>query len=155
MPDRKRRLFQWGCSVVGISYVLIAAGILGQGVTAYMAQFGLPQSTLESPHYADAIFFHFLDMLVIGILITIAGSVESLTFQRVFSSAMLVIQAVYLFLDVRTSDTPFGNALYKGPNSVAPVVIGVVFTLIFLVLTISSLRAGVSPEQKRGGNQDP
>ncbi len=94
----------------------------------------------------DAIFFHFFDMLVIGILITLAGFVESLRFQRVFSSTMLVIQGAYLYLDLQTSDTPFGNALYKGPNSVAPVVIGLLFTVIFLLLTISALRYRVTPE---------
>jgi hypothetical protein len=145
--NRKNTLFKLGCSVVGISYIVIAAGILAQGVTAYMHQFGLPESTLESPHYADAIFFHFFDMLVIGVLITMASLVESLTFQRVFSSTMLVIQCVYLYLDLQTSDTPFGNSLYKGPNSVAPVVIGFVFTLIFLLLTMSSLQRSTAHER--------
>ncbi len=140
MSNRKSTLFKLGCSVVGITYVVIAAGILSQGVISFMAQCGLPESTLQSPYYADAIFFHFFDMMVIGVLITLAGQVESLTFQRVFSSTMLVIQSVYLYLDLQTSDTPFGNSLYKGPNSVAPAVIGFVFTLLFLLLTISSLR---------------
>jgi hypothetical protein len=90
--------------------------------------------------------------LVIGILITIAGLVESLTFQRVFSAAMLVIQSIYLYLDVQTSDTPLGNALYKGPNSVAPVAIGFVFTLLFLTLTISALRYRAAPGKKAESN---
>jgi heme/copper-type cytochrome/quinol oxidase subunit 2 len=91
-------------------------------------------------------------MLVIGVLIAIAGFVESLTFQRVFSAVMLVIQSTYLYLDVKTSDTPFGNALYKGPNSVAPVVIGLVFTLVFLVLTISALRYRATSDEQAMSN---
>ena len=147
MCYRKSALFKLGCSVVGITYVVIAANILFQGVIAFMAQCGLPESTLESPHYENAIFFHFFDMLVIGVLITMAGTVESLRFQRIFSTTMLAIQSVYLYLDVQTSDTPLGNALYKGPNSVAPVIIGIVFTLVFLALTISAMRYRAAPQR--------
>ena len=152
MCNRKSTLFKLGCSVVGITYIVISASILFQGVISFMERCGLPESTLASPHYENAIFFHFFDMLVIGILITIAGLVESLTFQRVFSAAMLVIQSIYLYLDVQTSDTPLGNALYKGPNSVAPVAIGFVFTLLFLTLTISALRYRAAPGKKAESN---
>lgn len=152
MCKRKSTLFKLGCSVIGITYIVISASVLFQGVTGFMANCGLPESTLESPHYENAIFFHFFDMLVIGILITLAGFVESLTFQRVFSVAMLVIQSVYLYLDVQTSDTPLGNSLYKGPNSIAPVAIGTVFTLLFLTLAISALRYRATPENKADSN---
>lgn len=152
MCNRKSLLFKAGCSVVGITYVFLSASILFQGVITFMKQCGLPDSTLQSPHYADAIFFHFFDMLVIGILIAMAGLVESLLFQRVFSSVMLVVQCAYLYLDLKTSDTPFGNALYKGPNSVAPVIIGLVFSLLFLVLTISALRYRGTPERADESN---
>ena len=152
MCNRKSTLFKLGCSVVGITYIVLSASILSQGVIAFMEQCGLPKSTLESPHYENAISFHFFDMMVIGILITLAGHVESLRFQRVFSTAMLIIQCIYLYLDVRTSDTPLGNALYKGPNSVAPVAIGVLFTLLFLTLTISALRYRPAPGKKAEGN---
>lgn len=145
MTNRKSNLFKFGCFVIGVTYMLLSANILFQGVIAFMGQFGLPESTLASPHYKDAIFFHFFDMFVIGVLITLAGLVESLKFQRIFSGVMLVIQSIYLYLDVHNSDSPLGNALYKGPNSIAPVVVGVIATLIFLTLTISALRSsGVS-----------
>lgn len=150
MCIRKSTLFKLGCFAVGITYVLLSASILLQGVIPFMAQCGLPKITLESPHYEDAIFFHFFDMLVIGVLIAIAGIVESLTFQRIFSSAMLIIQCAYLYLDVQTSDTPLGNALYKGPNSVAPVVVGCITTLIFLSLTISAIR--YRPAEKKAAS---
>lgn len=121
-------------------YVLMAGSVLLQDVIQYMSRFGLPQATLDSPHYHNAIFFHFVDMMVIGLLITLAGQVESLRFQRLFSSCMLLVQSFYLVLDIRTSDTSFGNSLYKGPESMLPVVVGFVFILIFLAQAVSSFR---------------
>lgn len=147
MCNRKSRLFKFGCLFVGISYAVIAASVLLQGVIPFMKQFGLPEATLNSPHYENAIFFHFYDMFVIGVLIATAGFVESLRFQRVFSLAMSVIQSVYLYLDVKTSDTFLGNGLYEGPGSVTPVVIGLAFTTLFLTLAISAFRYRVSPSE--------
>lgn len=125
---------------MGAIYVLIAGKILIQGPTIFMTEFDVPEAILDSPHYEDAIFFHFLDMFAIGVLIVVAGFAESLKFQRIFCVAMLTMQIAFVVFDVRNSDTFLGSSLYKGPGSVMPVFVGLVFACVFVAMTISAFR---------------
>ena len=56
--------------------------------------------------------------------------------QRAFARLMLAAIIVYTMLDVRTADWALGNALYKGPGSLGPVVVDVLALVLWLRLNI-------------------
>ncbi len=47
--------FRASCLTVAVLFVLLAGSILARGAAASMAPFGVPEATLVSPHYRDAI----------------------------------------------------------------------------------------------------
>jgi hypothetical protein len=147
MADRKdARLFRRVCTIAGALYVLLSANILISGVESSLAPFGVPPEALASPHYEDAIVWTYTHMLVLGSIIIFVGRrVESPRAQRTFAHLMIAAHAVYLYLDVRTSDTPLGNALYKGPASAMPAAIVLVMLLAFVVVAIVQ-RRGRAPD---------
>ncbi|MFT3839048.1 MAG: hypothetical protein QM723_18855 [Myxococcaceae bacterium] len=116
--------FKASCLTLCAIFVLLAGSILARGPMVAMADYQVPPETLASPHYADAMTWVFLHMLVLGLLIgTVGWFAEGVRLQRAFSRVMLAAQLVYATLDVRTADWRFGNALYKGPGSLGPVVV--------------------------------
>jgi hypothetical protein len=117
--------FRASCLTVSAIYVLLASSILVRGPMVAMADYAVPEQTLASPHYADAMFWVFLHMTVIGLIIGVVGwFAEGVRMQRAFARILLAAQCVYFFLDVRSADWSLGNALYKGPGSLGPVVVG-------------------------------
>lgn len=142
--------FRASCLTLGVLYVLLAGSILIRGPMAAMADYGVPQETLASPHYADAMFWVFLHMAVIGLVIGLVGWFgEGVRFQRAFSRLMLACQLVYLFLDVRAADWALGNALYEGPGSLGPVVVGGLAIVLWARLNV------VKPRSFRVANSPP
>ena len=131
----KHRLpgFRPVCLVAGVAYVLLGGSILVRGGAASLAEFGVPAATLASPHYADAIWWVYVHMIVIGLIMLVVGAFgEGARLRRGFSRLMLAAHAYYLFLDVRSSDTALGNGLYQGPASIAPAIIVLVVLLLFV-----------------------
>ena len=102
-----------------------------------MSEFGIPEETLNSPHYYDAIFWVYLHMIVIGILnVVLALTVKEHHNQKWVSLLLTLIYTLYTYLDFRSSDSALGNSLYKGEGSIGPAIISLIITLLFLQLTI-------------------
>lgn len=138
--DTTRR-FRRICTVVGGVQMALAASILARGPRESLAPFGVPEQTLSSPHYADAIIWTYTHMLVLGVTIFVMGrALVHARAQRAFARLMLVAHVVYLYLDVRTSDTPLGNGLYEGPASAMPAAIVLVMVGAFAYLALSDAR---------------
>ena len=137
------------CTSVAVIYVLLAASILVRGARASMAGFGVPEATLASPHYQDAIFWVYAHMLVLGLVVGFVGrSAEDGRFQQGFARLMVVISAGFTFLDVRASDSPLGHGLYRGTVSLAPALVGAVVTLLFAHLALCRRACGL--DRRRG-----
>lgn len=137
--------FRTSCLTLSGLYVLLAGSILLRGPMVAMAEYSVPAATLASPHYADAMSWVFLHMLVIGLIIGVIGWFgEGVRLQRAFSRFMLLALLVYTTLDVRTADWPLGNALYKGQGSLGPVVVDALALLIWLRLSV--IRPVASPK---------
>lgn len=125
--------FRTACLLTSAIYVLLGASVLARGGAAAMAEHAVPPATLASPHYADAIWWVYVHMIVIGLVTGVVGwYAEGARLRRAFARMMLVAHAYYLFLDVRSSDTALGNGLYQGPASIIPAVI-VLFVLLLFV----------------------
>ncbi|GAB2785964.1 hypothetical protein GCM10027275_32990 [Rhabdobacter roseus] len=138
--------FRACCLTVGTLYVFLAGSLFAQGLMESMGTFKVPEATLASPHYYDAIAWVYTHMIVLGLLIGCVGYyAESLRQKRAFSRLLFVVHGYYTYLDFRTSDSALGNGLYQGPGSVFPALISLVFTLVFLYLSFPQRHAS-SPE---------
>jgi hypothetical protein len=133
--------FRASCLTLAGLYVFLAGSILLRGPMVAMADYAVPANTLASPHYADAMFWVFLHMLVIGLMIGVVGwYAEGARMQRAFSRLMLAALLVYMTLDVRTADWALGNALYKGAGSFGPVVVDALALVLWLRLNLVTPR---------------
>lgn len=129
--------FKTTCLIVGISFILLSLSLFAKGLIESMAEFKLPESVLQSPHYFDAIMWVYVHMIVLGMLIVMLGiAVENPKKQKWIALALFIITVCYTFLDFRTSDSPLGNGLYKGQQSVAPAFISLLVNLLFLLTAL-------------------
>lgn len=124
--------FRKTCLGVCGLYVVLAGGVLLRGAEASMQEFAVPAEVLTAPHYQDAIFWVYLHMLVIGAIVGLIGlRAEEPRLQRDFSRLMFGAAAVYTWLDLRASDSPLGEALYRGPGTLVPVLVCLLTTALF------------------------
>lgn len=124
--------FRASCLTLAALYVLLAGSILVRGPMVAMADYAVPPETLASPHYADAMLWVFLHMTVIGLIIGVVGwFAEGARMQRAFARLMLAAQLVYFALDAHHADWALGNALYKGPGSLGPVMVGALALIVW------------------------
>jgi len=133
-PTCKHLLPGFRATCLGVCglYVLIGGSILARGARASMEPFGVPESTLASPHYGDAIFWVYLHMVVIGLVVGVVGlTAEGDRLKRWFSRLLFSAHVIYTALDVRSSDSVLGNGLYRGPGSIFPAIICLVVTISF------------------------
>lgn len=135
--------FRNTCLVIGGLYVLLGASVLVRGGAAAMAEYAVPAATLASPHYADAITWVYVHMVVLGVLTGVVGLyAEGARLRRAFARVLLGAHACYVFLDVRTADTALGNGLYQGPTSIVPAVIGLCMLLLLVHPSLCRQAAG-------------
>lgn len=125
-------LFKTAFVSLGGLHVLLASSLFIKGFPESMAPFQVPPKILQSLHYLDAMHWVYTHMIVIGfILIVIGLYAESMRFKKAFSRMMFLAYIYYTYLDFRSSDSVFGNQLYKGSESLIPAFMGVFFTLCF------------------------
>lgn len=130
--------FRRTCLGVCGLYALFAGGVLLRGAEASMAEFEVPAAVLTSPHYADAIRWVYVHMLVLGLVVGLVGArADDPRLQRDFSRLMFAASAVYTCLDLRASDSPLGEALYRGPGSLIPVLVCLLTTVLFARLAFA------------------
>ena len=138
--------FRGSCLTLATLYVLLAGSILVRGPMKAMAEYGVPAATLASPHYADAMFWVFLHMTMIGLAIGVVGwFAEGVRMQRAFARLMLAGIVVYTYLDVRSADWALGSGLYQGRGSLGPVLVDVLALLLWVRLNVVAPRATDGP----------
>ena len=132
LPNFKRTFL-----IVGYTFILLPISLFTKGLMVSMAQFKVPDFILKSAHYYDAILWVYVHMMVIGLLILIIGySVNDLNKQKWIVVLLFVVTGFYFYLDFRSADWVFGNALYKGESSIIPAIIGLFVHLLFFQLAI-------------------
>jgi hypothetical protein len=138
--------------IVGYTFTLLPISLFIRGLMNSMAEFKVPELILNSSHYFDAILWVYVHMTVIGLLIlTIGYSVNDVNKQKWISTLLFLVTAFYVYLDFRSADWVFGNALYKGESSLVPAIIGLIVNLLFLQLVI---RLFTSNEFKKKNIED-
>jgi len=148
MNEAKSHLpgFRRACTVVGVLYVALGGSMVLRGPRQVLQPFGVPELVLSSPHFAD--FFHwvFVHALVLGVLIGLLGRyVVDGSSQRIVSRVLCVAELHYLYLDLRTSDSPLGNGLYRGSASLIPPIIDLAVAILFAILGMRKLRQAPAP----------
>ncbi len=117
--------------------MILPLSLFAKGLMVSMAEFKVPEIILDSAHYYDAILWVYVHMMVIGLLILIIGySVNDLNKQKWIALVLFMVTAFYVYLDFRSADWAYGNALYKGQSSIIPAIIGLMVNLLFFQLTI-------------------
>jgi len=96
-----------------------------------MADYGVPEPTLGSPHYVDAINWVYLHTLVLGVVVGLVGwFAREPDLKLWFSRAILAAHVVYATLDFGHSS--LGNGLYEGAASIIPGIMALSFALLFV-----------------------
>ena len=132
LPNFKRT-----CLIVGYTFILLPMSLFSKGLMVSMAEFKVPAIILDSAHYYDAISWVYVHMMVIGLLILIIGySVNELNKQKWIAALLFMVTAFYVYLDFRSADWPYGNALYQGESSIIPAIMGLLVNLLFFQLAI-------------------
>lgn len=130
-------------ATTGGLFVFLAASLLFQGIPEFMAEFNVPQETLASPHYLDAMLWTYSHMIILGLTIGLMGFLAEGAKLKVWMSRLLLVaNAYYMILDFRTSDSYLGNGLYEGEASLMPAVIALGITLLFLQLVVRDFLKG-------------
>jgi hypothetical protein len=141
------RWFKPILTTVGVLYLLLASSMLVRGA-GLMRDFEVPEVVVTSPVFADFFSFFYQLMAFLGVLTLVFSRVVTersgqLLVARVFCVANVLIT----MRDLSTSDSALGNHLYKGQATLMPVVIDVLLTVAFGVL--SSGPNAPSPASKR------
>ncbi len=138
-PAAYRNWFR--ATFVGIGSVEVFFALLSmlQGPTNIMSQFGIAEAVIESPHYADAMFWVVLHMCFIGIIsISLGLLVFDARAQLWLPRIFVMFHFVYAYLDIRASDSSLGTGLYQGPASLVTPVISCILFVAMLHLAIRS-----------------
>ena len=121
----------------GVLFVLLAGSLFLQGIPEFMVQFNVPQETLDSPHYLDAMLWTYSHMIILGLIIGLVGFLAQGEKLKVWMSRLLLLSnGYYTFLDFRSSDSSVGNGLYEGEASLMPAFVSLGITLLFLQLVV-------------------
>jgi hypothetical protein len=132
LPNFKRTFL-----IVGYTFLVLPISLFSKGLMQSMAQFEVPDLILKSAHYYDALLWVYVHMMVIGLLILIIGySVNDLNKQKWIAGLLFIVTGFYFYLDFRSADWAFGNALYKGESSIIPAIIGLFVNLLFFQLAL-------------------
>ena len=141
-PSTGLRAFKPAFIVLGLAYVLMASSALVQG-TAFLEDFGVSHELASDPVLTDFFIFYYQLMAYLGVLTVLFGLVTRERRAQVqVASVFFVANMLVALRDLSTSDTRFGNALYKGEETVIFVVVSLVYAMVFGGLAVMGLRRG-------------
>jgi hypothetical protein len=134
------RGFKLVFTTLGVAYVLMASSMLVRGVGA-LRDFAVPESSVSDPVLADIFMFFYVLMAFIGVLMMLFGFVtRDRKWQTLVAAVFCASQLVCMYRDLQTSDSRFGNHLYKGDATLVFVYIGLLYTAAFGFLTVRGFR---------------
>ena len=141
-PSPGLRAFKPAFVVLGLAYVLMASSALAQG-TAFLEDFGISHELASDPVLSDFFFFFYQLMAYVGVLTVVFGLVTRERRDQAWVASLFFVANIVMALrDLSTSDTRFGNALYKGEATIFFVVVSVVYAIVFGTLAIMAFRRG-------------
>lgn len=143
------RWFKAIFTTLGLTYVLLASSMLLRGV-GVLTDFGVPEEVVSSPVMADFFSFFYQLMAVYGVLMVLFGRVtRGLSAQLLVSRVFLFFGLLVTLRDLATSDSRFGNRLYRGEATLVFVYIDLAIAAAFLFLSLGRVRRAAAPELAR------
>jgi hypothetical protein len=143
---RHVRGFRTVYTTVGVAYVLLASSMLVRGVGT-MREFGVPEHVVSAPVFADFFTFFYQLMIVVGVLTVLLGKVtRDARAQVLVARTFCVVNLFATFRDLSTSDSRFGNRLYRGEATLIPVLIDLSFALAFGYLALGRTGRTAAPD---------
>ncbi|MDD9943875.1 MAG: hypothetical protein OXU20_22730 [Myxococcales bacterium] len=134
------RGFKLVFTTIGVIYTLMASSMLVRGVGA-LREFGVPESDLSSPVFADVFNFFYLLMAYIGVLTVLLGHVtKERRAQLLVACVFCLTNLLTALRDLSTSDSRFGNRLYHGDKTMVFVYISLVFAAAYGYVIVAGLR---------------
>jgi hypothetical protein len=125
------RWFKATFTTIGIIYVLLASSMLVRGVVV-LRDFGVPHDVVSSPVLEDFFLFFYQLMAAYGAMLVLFGHVtRELDRQLLVSRFFCALNVLVALRDLSTSDSRFGNHLYKGDKTLVFVFIDLAFALVF------------------------
>jgi hypothetical protein len=124
---------------IGVVHVLLAASALGRGVGT-LRDFGVPEEMVTSPVLGDFFAFFYEYMAFVGGLVVLFGVVtRGWRAQLLVSTVFAVASVGFALRDLGTSDSRFGNHLYRGDATLVFVAIDLGFAVAFAALIVGGL----------------
>jgi hypothetical protein len=126
--------FKTVCTVVGVLYAAMGASMVVRGV-GVLRDFAVPESGIASAVLQDFFFFFYELMMFIGALMVVFGHVTvGRRRQTIVASVFVAANLLFALRDLSTSDTAFGNRLYRGEA-----------TMVFVAINLAIAAAFASP----------
>jgi hypothetical protein len=139
-PDSGLRGFRTAFIVIGVLYALMAASALGRGVSM-LSDFGVSDAEVASPVLADFFTFFYEHMAFVGALVALFGFVtRGRRAQLAVAAVFVVANLLFALRDLHTSDSRFGNHLYRGDATLVFVAIDLALAAVFAVFVVAGLR---------------
>ncbi len=121
---------------IGVLYASMAASAIIRGVDM-LRDFGVAEDVVASPVLADFFSFFYWLMAFVGILMVLFGIVVRERYgQRLVCAVFVVANLGFGWRDLSTSDTRFGNHLYRGDATMMFVAIDMALALAFATLLV-------------------
>jgi hypothetical protein len=156
MKDDGIRWFRAVFTALGGLYVLMAASALARGV-GMLRDFGVPDEAVRSPVLGDFFSCFYELMAFVGVLMVLFGHVtRGRRAQAQVAAVFAVSKFLFALRDLSTSDSRFGDRLYKGEATLVFVIIGVAYALVFAAVAVAGfVGARREPTNERSASQTP
>jgi hypothetical protein len=156
------RGFRLVFTVIGVLYALMASSMLLSGV-GVLRDFAIPENLVTAPLVEDLFLFFYQLMLFNGVLMVLFGwTVHGKRDQVLIASVFCCSSLWFVWHDLSTSDSRFGNHLYHGEKTLVLVYIGLAIAAAFGWLAMRGLRlpplaapsAPLSAGKQRGNSEE-
>lgn len=140
------RAFKPVFTAIGVTYVILASSMLLRGV-AVLRDFAVPDVIVASPVMNDFFTFFYQLMAVYGVLMVLFAQVTRGDAQRYVAAAFFALNVLATLRDLSTSDSPYGNRLYRGEATMVFVYLDALFATLFAAVALSRARSRRPQEQ--------
>ncbi len=136
-PESEVRGFKVILVTVGLVYALMASSALVRGV-GMLRDFAVPEAMIASPVLGDFFSFFYEYMVFVGLLMVLFGLVtRGRRAQRLVAGVFCASSLLFAARELSTSDSRFGNHLFRGEATLVFVGIDLCLALAFGALLVS------------------
>jgi Na+/glutamate symporter len=134
------RGFKYVFTAIGATYILLAGSMLVRGPVV-LRDFAVPEHVTAEPVLGDFFLFFYQYMAFGGVLQVLFGRVtRGLRAQTLVACVYTAANLLAALRDLSTSDSHFGNHLYRGDATLFFVVVDLAIASAYGALAVAGLR---------------